>query len=133
MIDNSLVNTTWCLGVAVWTDGQTNRQSVILIVHSLATMTVLVSLSSRKGMSPPVTRQVYSPEVDREASPTFIRLNILRENLLSFFFFKVPSEISHLYLFLVIKDYTYILYFFIIFCDILRPTSRRQEECGETS
>ena len=72
-------------------------------------MTVLVSLSSRKGMSPPVTRQVYSPEADREASPTFIRLNILRENVLSFFFFKVPSEISHLYLFLVIKDCTYTL------------------------
>ena len=76
-------------------------------------MTVLVSLSSRKGMSPPVTRQVYSPEADREASPTFIRLNILRENVLSFFFFKVPSEISHLYLFLVIKGYTLFLHNFL--------------------
>ena len=76
-------------------------------------MTVLVSLSSRKGMSPPVTRQVYSPEADRDASPTFIRLNILRKNVLSFFFFKVPSEISHLYLFLVIKDYTLFLHNFL--------------------
>lgn len=40
----------------------------------LATMTVLESLSSRKGMSPPVTRQVYSPEADMEAAPSSSRL-----------------------------------------------------------
>ena len=37
-------------------------------------MTVFESLSSRKGMSPPVTRQVYSPEADMEAAPSTNRL-----------------------------------------------------------
>ena len=59
-------------------DGQT---LALLLRDLLATMTVLESLSSRKGMSPPVTRQVYSPEADIEAAPSSRRLEDSGETL----------------------------------------------------